>query len=156
MVYSCLCTSFVSCYCVLTEKIDENDNVVTIDHFSRLRVGSLLVSFGDSNVWPSGLLQATVSIYQLQINGPVRGNGASTNWTCARTRASINTRRVLKMLLHLQADLSSVNRSAVWNRCENESTMFTCLRVYPDRKMTKKSTYLFRLNSPKCSLSDLR
>ena len=60
MLYSCLCTSFVSCYCVLTEKIDENDNVVTIDHFSRLRVGSLLVSFGDSNVWPSRLLQATV------------------------------------------------------------------------------------------------
>ena len=61
MLYSCLCTSFVSCYCVLTEKIDENDNVVTIDHFSRFRVGSLLVSFGDSNVWPSGLLRATVT-----------------------------------------------------------------------------------------------
>ena len=60
MLYFCLCTSFVGCYCVLTEKIDENDNVVTIDHFSRLWVGSVLVSFGDSNVWPSGLLQATV------------------------------------------------------------------------------------------------
>ena len=60
MLYSCLCTSFVSCYCVLTEKIDENGSVVTIDHFSRLRVGSLLVSYGDSNVWPGGLLQATV------------------------------------------------------------------------------------------------
>ena len=34
MLYSCLCTSFVSCYCVLTEKIDENGSVVTIDHFS--------------------------------------------------------------------------------------------------------------------------
>ena len=61
MLYSCLCTSFVSCYCVLTEKIDENGSVVTIDHFSRLRVGSLLVSCGDSNVWPDGLLQATVT-----------------------------------------------------------------------------------------------
>ena len=30
-------------------------------HFSRLRVGSLLVSCGDSNVWPGGLLQATVA-----------------------------------------------------------------------------------------------
>ena len=61
MLYSCLCTSFVSCYCVLTEKIDENDTVVIIDHFSRLQVGSLLVSYGDSNVWPGGLLQATVT-----------------------------------------------------------------------------------------------
>ena len=60
MLYSCLCTSFVSCYYVLTEKIDETGSVVTIDHFSRLRVGSLLVSYGDSNVWPGGLLQATV------------------------------------------------------------------------------------------------
>ena len=60
MLYSCLCTSFVSCYCVLTEKTDETGSVVTTDHFSRLRVGSLLVSFGDSNVWPGGLLQATV------------------------------------------------------------------------------------------------
>ena len=60
ILYSCLCTSFVSCYCVLTEKIDETGSVVTIDHFSRLQVGSLLVSFGDSNVWPDGLLQATV------------------------------------------------------------------------------------------------
>ena len=38
MLYSCLCTSFMSCYCVLTEKIDETGSVVTIDHFSRLRV----------------------------------------------------------------------------------------------------------------------
>ena len=60
MFYSCLCTSFMSCHCVLTEKIDKNGNVVTIDHFSRLRVGSLLVSYGDSNVWRGGLLQATV------------------------------------------------------------------------------------------------
>ena len=60
MFYSCLCTSFMSCYCVLTEKIDKNGSVVTIDHVSRLRVGSLLVSYGDSNVWPGGLLQATV------------------------------------------------------------------------------------------------
>ena len=52
MIYSCLCTSFVSCYCVVTEKIDENGSVATIDHFSRLLVGSLLVSYGDSNVWP--------------------------------------------------------------------------------------------------------
>ena len=52
MIYSCLCKSFVSCYCVLTEKIYENRSVVTIDHFSRLRVGSLLVSYRDSNVWP--------------------------------------------------------------------------------------------------------
>ena len=58
--YSCLCTSFRSCYCVLTEKIDKNGSVVTIDHFFRLRVGSLLVSYGDSNGWPGGLLQATV------------------------------------------------------------------------------------------------
>ena len=62
MLYSSLCTSFMSCYCVLTEKIDENGSVVTIDHFSRLRVGSLLVSYGDSNVWPGGLLQATVQL----------------------------------------------------------------------------------------------
>ena len=61
MLYSCLCTSFVNCYCILTEKIDKTGSVVTIDHFSRLRVGSLLVSYGDSNVWPDGLLQATVS-----------------------------------------------------------------------------------------------
>ena len=60
MLYSCLCISFVSCYCALTEKIDKNGSVVTIDHFSRLQVGSLLVSYGDSNVWPGGLLQATV------------------------------------------------------------------------------------------------
>ena len=39
------CTSLVSCYCVLTEKIDKNDSVVTIDHFSRLQVRSLLVSY---------------------------------------------------------------------------------------------------------------
>ena len=64
MLYSCLCTSFVSCYCVLSEKIDENGSVVTIDHFSRLRVGSLLVSYGDSNVWPDGLVQATVAVAQ--------------------------------------------------------------------------------------------
>ena len=37
-----------------------NRQCVTIDHFSRLRVGSLLVSYGDSNVWPGGLLQATL------------------------------------------------------------------------------------------------
>ena len=55
IIYSCLCTSFVSCYGVLTEKIDETGNVVTINNFSRLRVGSLLVSYGDSNVWPGGL-----------------------------------------------------------------------------------------------------
>ena len=59
-LYSCLCTSFVSCYCVLKEKIDENSSVVIIDHFSRFRVGSLLASFGGSKVWPGGLLQATV------------------------------------------------------------------------------------------------
>ena len=47
MLYSWLCTSFVSCYCVLTEKIDKNGSVVTIDHFSRLRVGSLFVSYGN-------------------------------------------------------------------------------------------------------------
>ena len=41
MFDSCLCTSFRSCYCVLTEKIDKNGSVVTIDQFSRLRVGSL-------------------------------------------------------------------------------------------------------------------
>ena len=52
VLYSCLCTCFMSCYCVLTEKIDENGSVVTITHFSRLRVGSLLIPFGDSNVWP--------------------------------------------------------------------------------------------------------
>ena len=66
ILYSCLCTSFVICYCVLTEKIDENDSIVTIDHFSRLhglRIGSLLVSFRDSNVWPGRLLQATVLRY---------------------------------------------------------------------------------------------
>ena len=60
MLYSCLCTSFVSCSCVLTEKIDETGRVVTIDHFSRLWVRSLLVSYGDLNVWPDALLQATV------------------------------------------------------------------------------------------------
>ena len=60
MLYSCFCMSLANCYCVLTEKIDETGSVVTIDHFSRLRVGSLLVSYGDSNVWPGGLLQATV------------------------------------------------------------------------------------------------
>ena len=60
VLYSCLCTSFVSCYCVLMENIDKNGSVVTINHFTRLRVGSLLVSFGDSNVWPGRLLQATV------------------------------------------------------------------------------------------------
>ena len=62
MFYSCLFTSFMSCYCALTEKIYKNGSVVTIDHFSRPRVGSLLVSrsYGDSNVWPGGLLQATV------------------------------------------------------------------------------------------------
>ena len=36
MLYSCLCTSFVSCYCVLMAKIDKNGSVVTIDHISRL------------------------------------------------------------------------------------------------------------------------
>ena len=63
MLHSCLCTSFVSCYCFLTEKIDKNGSVVTIDHFSRLQVGSLLISYGDPNVWPGGLLQATVFLY---------------------------------------------------------------------------------------------
>ena len=43
MLHSCLCTSFVSCYCVLTEKIDQNGSIVTIDPFSCRRVGSLLV-----------------------------------------------------------------------------------------------------------------
>ena len=62
MLYYCLCTSFVSCYCVLTEKIVKNGSVVTIVHFSRLRVRSLLVSYGDSNVWPGWLLQATVTV----------------------------------------------------------------------------------------------
>ena len=62
MLYSCLCTSFVSCYCVLTEKVDENGSFVTIDHFPRLRVGSLLVSYGDPNVRPGGLLQTTVAL----------------------------------------------------------------------------------------------
>ena len=56
MLYSCLCMSFVCCYCVLTEKIDKNRSVVTINHFSRLRVGSLLVSYGDSNVWPDRIV----------------------------------------------------------------------------------------------------
>ena len=60
ILYSCLCTSFLSCYCVLTEKIDENGSVVTINHFTCLRVGSLLASFGGLKVWPGGLLQATV------------------------------------------------------------------------------------------------
>ena len=60
MLYSCLCVSFVSCYCVLMEKMDENGSLATIAQFSRLRVGSLLVSYGDSKVWPGGLLQATV------------------------------------------------------------------------------------------------
>ena len=46
MFYSCLCTSFRSCYCVLREKINQNGSVVTIGQFSRLRVGSLLVSYG--------------------------------------------------------------------------------------------------------------
>ena len=83
MFYSCLCTSFISCYCVLTEKIDKNGSVVTIDQFSRLRVGSLLVSYGDSNVWPGGLLQATVSLVYA-VAGLVRytlciwGNGNTT------------------------------------------------------------------------------
>ena len=74
ILYSCLCTSFVICYCVLTEKIDENDSIVTIDHFSRLhglRIGSLLVSFGDSNVWPGRLLQATVLRYHSTKRYPV-------------------------------------------------------------------------------------
>ena len=61
MLYSRLRTSFMSCYCVLMEKIDKTGSVVTIEPFSRLRVGSLLVSYGDSNLWPGGLLRATVA-----------------------------------------------------------------------------------------------
>ena len=42
---------------------------VSNDHFSRHRVGSLLVSHGDSNMWPGGLLQAIVhSPEQLHCN----------------------------------------------------------------------------------------
>ena len=38
MLYSCLCATFVGCYCVLMEKIDGNGNVVTIDNNSHFRV----------------------------------------------------------------------------------------------------------------------
>ena len=71
MLYSCLCVNFVSCYCVLMEKMDENGSLATIAQFSRLRVGSLLVSFGDSKVWPGGLLQATVPKTLASVNTPL-------------------------------------------------------------------------------------
>ena len=83
MIYSCLCTSFVSCYCILTEKIGENRSVVTIDHFSSLRVGSLLVSYGDSNVWPGGLLQATVRYSCIACPGSGRMS-AHVPWLCVQ------------------------------------------------------------------------
>ena len=51
MLNSCLCTSFVSCYCVLTEKIDKNGSVVTIDHFSHL-----LIEVGISSGWVTAML----------------------------------------------------------------------------------------------------
>ena len=44
ILYSCLCTSFLSCYCVLTEKIDENGSVVTTDHQSLLPSPSWITS----------------------------------------------------------------------------------------------------------------
>ena len=80
MLYSCLCTSFVSCYCVFTVKIDENDNVVTIYHFSRLRVGSLLVSYWDSTVWPDGLCTEPISWMQLPILTISSSNPMQSLW----------------------------------------------------------------------------
>ena len=58
MLHSCSCASFVICYCMLMEKMDENGSFMAITHFFHLRVGSLLASFRGSKVWPGGLLQA--------------------------------------------------------------------------------------------------
>ena len=60
-LYSCLCASFVGCYNVLMEKMDENGSFITIAHFSRFQVGSLLAPFRCSKVWPGRLLQGTVT-----------------------------------------------------------------------------------------------
>ena len=86
MLYSSLCTSFVSCYCILTEKIDENGSVVTIDHFSRLRVGSLLISY----IWKA----ISVFIQHFPISGiriPDIGKSISDigKWSISRYREMI-------------------------------------------------------------------
>ena len=63
ILYSCFCGSFVSCYCVLMEKMDEYGCFVTIAHFPVIEsdhFSSPSVSFGDLKVWPGGLLQTTV------------------------------------------------------------------------------------------------
>ena len=94
MFYSCLCTSFMSCYCVLTEKIDKNSSVVTIDHFPRLRVGSLLVSYGDSNVWPGGLLQATVTVIRFKSDPFAIGSAALLKRNKAAKASNLNRIRL--------------------------------------------------------------
>ena len=57
MLYSCMYASFVSCYCILVEKIDDKYIFLTpsltfpvfeSDHF------------GNSNMWPVGMLRAIV------------------------------------------------------------------------------------------------
>ena len=62
-LYSCLCASFVSCCCILLEKMDENGSFKTIAPFSSLRNGPLLASFRVQRlkgVETRRLLQATV------------------------------------------------------------------------------------------------
>ena len=102
MFYSCLCTSLMSCYCLLTEKIDKNRSVVTIDHFSRLRVGTLLVSYGDSNVWPGGLLQVTVQT-------------GLENKGLASTCSSLNA--IIRYPVQLEAVLSQIWKKGSWQLC---------------------------------------